>query len=47
MIWVSGKVRDCGGWLGRFVGRGGWAGCGGWLAFVDFFSLICDLGGWW
>ena len=41
-----GWLRGCGGWLGGFVGRGGWGGCSGWLAFVDFSSPICDLGGW-
>ena len=42
-----GWLKGCGGRLGGFVGSGGWAGCDGWLAFIDFFSPICDLGGLW
>ena len=42
-----GWLGGCGGWLGGFVGSGGRVRCNGWLAFVDFFSSICDLGGWW
>ena len=40
-IWVYGMA-----WGLRWVV--GWAAVASWLAFVDFFSLICNLGGlWW
>lgn len=35
--WVAGRVY--GEWLS------GWAVVAGWLAFADFFTPICDLGG--